>query len=161
MEQAKIPRPPTLKEIQHALFTVNRHAKTALDSRELYDLKKRTLTKLLRERLAEKVALEFSKDPRHGLQSSVVLVKVGTNTSETTFYFHMLAEKEDFKLRHNGKSDEAIRNPRVSMPLDTAKKILYRYLGVRTPSKQKKQMSHKEKRLKSIFVSSYLDGRKY
>ncbi|MCD8510020.1 MAG: hypothetical protein LRY73_09235 [Bacillus sp. (in: Bacteria)] len=161
MEQAKSPRPPSLKEIQHALFIVNRHAKTALDSRELYDLKKRALKKLLRERMAEKVGLEFSKDPRYGLQSSVVLVKVGTATSESTFYFHMLAEKEDFKLKHRGKINEEIRNPRVSMPFETAKRILYRYLGESGPVKQKKQMSEKEKRLKSVFVSSYLDGRKY
>ncbi|MDQ0254850.1 hypothetical protein J2S74_002229 [Evansella vedderi] len=148
-----------LREIQVALYTVNRHAKTAIDSSELYYLKKTVLKKLVHEKFAEKVSLEFSTNPRSGLQSSVVLVRVGAADSEQPFFFHTLAEKGDFKLEHRGKINHNLQNPRVHMGLETAKSILYKYLGEKPPRKRKHPNS-KKKRLDNIFISSYLDGRK-
>ncbi|ADU30581.1 YkyB family protein [Evansella cellulosilytica] len=150
---------PSLQHIKSALYTVNRHAKTALDSRELYYLKRKTLKKLVEENLAEKICLEYSLNPSKGFQSSVVLVRVGHSKSKEPFYFHTIAEKSDFKLEHKGKINQSIQNPRVQMALVTAKSILYKYLG-ETPKQKKTSHKNKNKKLESVFVSSYLDGRK-
>lgn len=167
MESKKI-QTPDLKQIQYALYTINRHAKTALNPSELYHLKKTTLKKLLAEKRAEKVGLQYSTNPRNGLQSSVLLIKVGTTTSEFTFYFHMLAEKGDFdlNLKHTGKIDHNINNPKVHMGLETAKSILYRYTKEKPLGSAKKPLAKKHTKGKvkhlnnNVFVSSYLDGRK-
>ncbi|MFA9560137.1 YkyB family protein [Evansella sp. AB-rgal1] len=153
---------PDLKQIQYALYTINRHAKTALNPSELYHLKKTTLKRLLAEKRAEKVNLQYSINPRNGLQSSVVLVKVGTTDNELKFYFHMLAEKGDFdlNLKHIGKIDNNINNPKVHMGLETAKSILYRYIKEKPLGSTKKHTRAKVKHLDNVFVSSYLDGRK-
>ncbi|MBU9720029.1 MULTISPECIES: YkyB family protein [Bacillaceae] len=144
-----------LTSIQIALYTINKHAKTALNSSELYYLKKKAIKKLLQEHLAKKVSIEFSLNPGKGLQSSVVLVRVGTENSKYQFYFHTAVEKGDFdKLKHSGQRDDSLRNPRVHMNLESAKNIIYRYLG------ETRKKLQKEKKLDHIFISSYLDGRK-
>lgn len=163
--ETKLVQSPDIKQIQHALYTINRHAKTALESTELYNLKKKVLKKLVTENRAKKIGLEYSTNPRVGLQSSVVLVKVGTDDTEPAFYFHTLAEKDDFKLnlKHKGKINHDLNNPRVHMGLEAAKTILYKYLGEIPPQKTKHPNSKRkrpDKRLDNVFVSSYLDGRK-
>lgn len=147
--------------IQHALYTVNRHAKTAIDSSELYYLKRKTIKKLLSENLAKKLYLEYSNNPSRGLQSSVVVVEVGTENCKTPYYFHTIAEKEDFKnLQHKGKMNQEMRNTQVNMSLNKAKNILYNYLD----EKPKKKIQPSYKRNKhlqtNIFTSSFLDGKR-
>ncbi|MBU9713029.1 YkyB family protein [Evansella tamaricis] len=145
-----------LTSIQVALYTINRHAKTALDSSELYYLKRKSLKKLETQNLAEKVCREYSTNPSKGLQSSVVLVKVGTPESEYQFYFHTIAEKGDSQLKHTGKINNDLKNPRIHMRLDAAKTILYNFLGESPQKKRNKKPVYNQ----NIFVSSYLDGRK-
>lgn len=155
-------KPIDIKAIQHALYTVNRHAKTALDSSQLYYLKRKTLDKLLSDKLAQKLHLEYSINPRQGLQSSVVVVRVGTPNCSNPYYFHTFAEKDDFnKLPHKGKMNQEIRNLQVNMSLNTAKNILYNYLN----EEPKNIESHSRRRKKhlhsNIFTSSFLDGKKH
>src|SRR5690625_1904211 len=113
-----------LKEIARALFTVNRHAKTAPEPQHLYHIKKETINKLLKEKRAKKIGLHFSNHPKMSNQHSTILVKVDN------YYFHILPEKKDFEeLDHLGKLDRNYRNPRTKMSLSQAKKIIYRYIN--------------------------------
>ncbi len=48
-----------IRRIAIAIYTVNRHAKTAPNNKELYDLKKMALEKLLRSGDASKIGLHF------------------------------------------------------------------------------------------------------
>ena len=67
----------TVDNIAKAIFTVNRHAKTALNPSFLYLLKKKAIEKLLEEGKAKKVGLHFSRNPKYSQQQSDVLVAVG------------------------------------------------------------------------------------
>lgn len=111
-------------EIARAIFTVNRHAKAALQPKHLYTIKKEAIAKLIREKKAKKIGLHFSNNPKLSNQHSILLVKVGA------YYFHLPPQKEDFKnLEHLGKLDENFRNPPAKMSLSHAKKTLYHYIG--------------------------------
>jgi len=113
-----------LQNIAQAIYTINRHAKTALEPQHLYTLKKETIYKLLKEKRAEKIGLHFSKPTKYSNQSSTLLVKINN------YYFHLPPTKNDFKeLKHLGSLDQSYRNPHVKMSLSKAKKIIYQYLN--------------------------------
>ena len=113
------------EEIFQAIFVVNKHAKTALDPSELYSLKRQAILKLIEKGIAKKVGLHFSNNPRSSKQQSDVLISCGD------FFFHIPPLKEDFKLLpHLGILENTHRNPKVSMSLSYAKKILHHYLGI-------------------------------
>lgn len=117
-------------EISQAIFTVNRHAKTASDNQYLYALKKEALNKMILQDRAQKLGLHFSKNPRKSQQQSSVLVKCGN------YYFHMLPKKEDFEsLEHLGHLDESFRNPASRMNLRSAKEILSELTGLQPAKK--------------------------
>lgn len=110
-------------EIAKALYTVNRHAKAALEPQHLYEIKKKTIEKLLNDNKAKKIGLHFSRNPKFSSQHSMLLVKVDE------YYFHIPPSKEDFKeFEHLGHLDDDFRNKRTRMSLSQAKRILYKYL---------------------------------
>lgn len=148
-----------LEAIKHALYSVNRHAKTAIDKRELYDLKYNTLQKLIKSGHAKKMCLEYSTQPGKSQQSTVVLVKVGMKTREEPLYFHMLPEKDDFKsLKHTGTViNQGLYNPKSTMSLNSAKKLLLQFIG-KNPKKVNPQKPSRPALNKKIFTSSFLDG---
>lgn len=121
-------------EIAQAIFTVNRHAKTAPDNQYLYALKKEALSAMINKNRAKKIGLHFSKNPRKSQQQSSVLVQCGN------YYFHMLPKKEDFEqLDHLGQLDESYRNPPSRMNLKTAKEILSSFTGLQPQKKEAPQ----------------------
>lgn len=121
----------TDSEIAQAIFTVNRHAKTAPDNQFLYALKKEALSMMILQERAQKIGLHFSKNPRKSQQQSSVLVKCGN------YYFHMLPKKEDFEhLEHLGQLDESYRNPPSRMNLKMAKEILSQFTGLLPKKKE-------------------------
>lgn len=116
---------PTIDNLAKAIFTVNRHAKTALNPSFLYLLKKKAIEKLLTEGKAKKVGLHFSPNPKYSQQQSDVLVAVGE------YYFHIPPTKEDFAtLPHLGALNGSYRNPAAKMPLSKAKALLQAYTGI-------------------------------
>lgn len=126
----------TDSEIAQAIFTVNRHAKTAPDNQFLYALKKEALSMMILQERAQKIGLHFSKNPRKSQQQSSVLVKCGN------YYFHMLPKKEDFEhLEHLGQLDESYRNPPSRMNLKMAKEILSEITGL-LPKKKETPKPH-------------------
>lgn len=137
MPTMKLKANPSIETLSQALYTINRHAKTAPDPTFLYLLKKRSLEKLIREGKAKKCGLHFSPNPKNSKQRSDLLITVGN------YYFHMPPSKEDFKqLPHLGKLDENYRNPKTNMSLSTAKAILIEYTG--TKEKQTKPKMQKK-----------------
>ncbi|PLR97475.1 YkyB family protein [Bacillus sp. T33-2] len=117
---------PTIDNLSQAIFTVNRHAKTATNPKYLYQLKHEALQKLLKEGKAKKVGLHFSNNPQFSQQQSDVLVKCGEYT------FHIPPTKADFEvLPHLGRLDDATRNPKAKVTLANAKKLLISYTGLR------------------------------
>lgn len=107
-----------------AIYTVNKHAKTALDNRFLYTLKKQAINKLIQQNHAKKVGLHFVNNPKFSQQQSSVLI------SCADYFFHTLPEKDDFKiLPHLGYLDESYRNPIRRMSLSVAKSLLTAFLG--------------------------------
>ena len=144
-------------EIGEAIYTVNRHVKTATNRKPLYTLKKEAIDQLLQDGFAKKVGLQYVPRPKNSQQFSTLLIAVGP------FLFHTKPTKQDFKqLPHLGDLDRTHRNPKVRLNLTTAKKRLYRYLGrpIQTSQKRKHQHStrRKRQRRRQIFPSSYLDG---
>ncbi|MFD2762005.1 YkyB family protein [Lentibacillus juripiscarius] len=120
-----------LNELAKALFTINRHAKTAPEPRHLYYIKKESINRLLKENRAEKIGLHFSNHPKLSNQHSTLLVKVGD------YFFHIPPAKEDFKqLSHLGELDKHYRNPPAKMSLSQAKKIIYRYIDWKPPKQR-------------------------
>lgn len=148
----------TTRQIAIAIYTVNRHAKTATNNKELYELKKQALDKLLQTGEANKVGLHFVDTPKHSKQHSTTLVQC------SDYLFHMIPEKEDFTtLPHLGHQDQTSRNPQERMSLRNAKELLSRFLGENKNNKLKKKLvQHKniKKKItnKTSFRSSYLDG---
>jgi hypothetical protein len=129
----KSPYKPTIDNLTQAIFSVNRHAKTALDPKYLYLLKRKALEKLVREGKAKKVGLHFSRNPKNSKQQSDVLISAGD------YYFHMPPSKEDFEnLPHLGSLNQTYRNPKSNMSLSQAKEVLQNYVGV-LPSPQRPQ----------------------
>lgn len=118
-------------DIAQAIFTVNRHAKTAPDNHYLYALKKEALNLMIEKQRAKKIGLHFSKKPQKSQQQSSVLVKCGN------YYFHMLPKKEDFSsLEHLGHLDDTYRNPPSRMNLKVAKEILRTLTGLEPQKKE-------------------------
>lgn len=117
---------PTVENLSQAIFTVNRHAKTAPNPKFLYKLKQEALLKLIREGKAKKIGLHFSSNPKYSQQQSDVLVKCGK------YSFHLPPTKVDFeRLPHLGKLNELVRNPRSSLSLTQGKKLLMTYTGLK------------------------------
>lgn len=113
----------SLHDLARAIYTVNRHAKTAPEPQHLYYIKKETLKRLLHEKKAKKIGLHFSDHPKLSNQHSTLLVQV------EDYYFHIPPSKEDFQeLKHLGSLDQNFRNPQTRMSLSQAKKIIYNYI---------------------------------
>ncbi|WP_428908815.1 YkyB family protein [Niallia sp. Krafla_26] len=116
---------PTIENLSQAIFIVNRHAKTAPNPKFLYKLKFSALHKLIREGKAKKIGLHFSNNPKYSQQQSDVLIQCGKYT------FHLPPSKSDFEeLPHLGKLDQNVRNPKATLSLNQAKKILLTYTGL-------------------------------
>lgn len=134
---------PTITNLSQAIFTVNRHAKTASNPKYLYALKKNALNKMIVEKKAKKVGLHFSRNPRFSQQQSDVLVQCGE------YSFHIPPTKEDFHtLPHLGHLDQHSRNPKSRMSLKTAKQLLQQYTGMKeerrkTPTRTQKPVFKK------------------
>lgn len=124
----------TINQIYEAISVVNKHAKTAIIPKQLYELKKLSIAKLLLENKAEKIGLHYTNNPKNNQQHSVTLVKCGA------FYFHIPSIKDDFNnLAHLGKSNEIGSNPKVPMSIGQAKKILMDYTNYIEPTKVMKR----------------------
>ncbi len=63
-EQANKAMELSISNLSQAIFTVNRHAKTALNPKYLYILKKNALNKMIQEQKATKIGLHFSRNPK-------------------------------------------------------------------------------------------------
>jgi len=139
----------TTMDIAKALFTINKHAKTALEPQHLYFIKKKTIEKLLDEEKAKKIGLHFSNNPKLSNQHSILLIQV------ENYYFHLPPKKEDFKtLEHLGSLDDHYRNPRTKMSLSRAKKIIYQYIEWNDPP-QKRRNDTNKKRVRNKKHSSF------
>lgn len=134
-KRAATPSELSIENLSRAIFTVNRHAKTAPNPKYLYTLKRKSLEKLLAEGKAKKEGLHFSKNPRNSQQQSDVLVSAGE------YYFHMPPSKEDFEnLPHLGKLNQTYRNPKTQMGLTYAKRLLQSYVGIKEEEDHQKPM---------------------
>lgn len=150
----------SVRRIAIAIYTVNRHAKTAPNNKELYLLKKMSLEKLIRSNDAKKIGLHFVENPKFSQQHSTTLVRCAD------FLFHMIPEKEDFKsLPHLGHQNQTSRNPQERMSLRTAKEVLIQFTEKEVVTNKARQRFKKESQKKkpsiqntSNFRSSYLDG---
>lgn len=137
-----------IQQIAEAIYTVNRHAKTAPEPQHLYYLKKEAILLLLKEKRAKKIGLHFSDHPKLSNQHSTLLIQVAN------YYFHILPTKDDFEhLEHLGSLDHTYRNPRSKMPLGRAKRILYNFIGWE-PKKKQKHAHHKQRRSSYYTPSS-------
>lgn len=139
----------TIENLAQAIFTVNRHAKTATNPKLLYKLKQETLKKLIEEGKARKIGLHFSENPRNSQQQSDVLVECGRYT------FHIPPAKSDFlELPHFGKLDERVRNPKATLSLNSAKALLQLYTGIseldQTPTNHKKSKTYQKPVFKKL-----------
>ena len=132
---------PSTHSLAQAIFIVNKHAKTALEPKNLYNLKRLALNKLLEEGQAKKLGLHFSDNPRFAAQQSDVII------SCDAYVFHLPPTKEDLKkLPHLGNRSSFIRNPKAVMSLSKAKQILQTYVGQATDINQ----NNKHKNMKKI-----------
>ncbi|MGE7602211.1 YkyB family protein [Peribacillus sp. NPDC097675] len=114
----------SINSLAQAVFIVNKHAKTALEPKNLYNLKRLALNKLMQEGKAKKMGLHFSDNPRFAAQQSDVIVECGS------YVFHLPPTKEDLKtLPHLGSRAASIRNPKAALSLSKAKQILQAYIG--------------------------------
>ncbi len=114
------------KQIAEALFIVNRHSKAATDPTYLYKLKQAAIAKLLTDGHAEKIGLQYSKNPKNCRQHTLVLVKCGD------FLFHIPPAKSDFKeLRHLGKQIPLKHTHKITLSLKRAKNCLEAYTDIK------------------------------
>ncbi|HEY4553368.1 MAG TPA: YkyB family protein [Bacillaceae bacterium] len=144
------PLPPTVKNLSQAIFTVNRHAKTAIDPGFLYKLKKVALEKMIKEGKATKVGLHFSRNPRFSQQQSDVLVECGD------YAFHIPPCKQDFEqLPHLGHLDKHSRNPKARMSLSQAKILLQVYTGLNDPNNKQKTGNRYKPQFKKLGESFF------
>lgn len=153
--------------LAQAIFIVNKHAKTALEPKHLYSLKRLALNKLLQEGRAKKMGLHFSDNPRFAAQQSDVIVTC------SSYIFHLPPSKEDLKvLPHLGNRSNIFRNPKTVMSLSKAKQILQSYIGQveehnipqeKTNKINKSRYGNKvKKEYQNPFPSSFLSkGSKY
>ncbi|WP_404408865.1 YkyB family protein [Jeotgalibacillus malaysiensis] len=122
------------ERIAQAIFTVNKHAKTAPDSKFLYQMKKAAIDQMLKEGKAKKVGLQYSRNPGLSQQRSDLLVECAD------YMFHIPPQKTDFKeLPHLGKLSDNVRNPKTRMNLREAKSILQSYTGLKPVQDQHHQ----------------------
>ncbi len=148
-----------IRQLAIAIYTINRHAKTAPDNKQLYTLKKMALDKLIRTGKAEKLGLHFVENPKFSKQHSALLVRCDD------FLFHTIPDKEDFKtLPHLGQQDAASRNPQERMSLKTARDLLSAFVNPHAPMIEEKKSTVPPKKRRMIqntqtFRSSYLDGK--
>lgn len=149
--------------LAQAIFIVNKHAKTALEPKKLYNLKRLALNKLLEEGKAKKLGLHFSDNPRFAAQQSDVIISCGA------YVFHLPPTKEDLKtLPHLGNRSSCIRNPKAVMSLSKAKQILLTYVGqteevhLTQKNSRKPDWEKPKQRYYNPFPSSFLGkGSKY
>jgi hypothetical protein len=146
----------TTEDLGKAIFTINKHAKTALEPKALYWLKKKTIEKLLKEGKAKKVGLHYSPNPKNCRQQSDVLISIGD------YFFHIPPSKEDHKqLPHLGNRDGSYRNKKSDFSLKKSKEILEFYLDEKKITKEpKREMKQKKRGINNInnniFTNSYL-----
>jgi hypothetical protein len=139
---------PTVLELAEALYTINRHAKTAPNPKYLYALKRISIEKLIREKKAEKVGIQLSPNPKYSKQQLDVLIKI------ESFYFHIPPAKGDAQaLPHLGKQNVSFKNPKVRIPLKKATSILEQYAG--KPSQTLKGKTNKSVSQK-VFSNEHL-----
>ncbi|MBU8877629.1 hypothetical protein BGM26_01330 [Bacillus sp. FJAT-29790] len=141
---------PTVENLSQAIFTVNRHAKTAPNPKFLYKLKQDALQKLITEGKAKKVGLHFSGNPKYSQQQSDVLVECGE------YSFHLPPSKADFgNLPHLGRLNEYVRNPRASLSLNQAKKLLMTYTGLKEDNPMNKKRPYEKPVFKKLGESYF------
>ena len=141
-----------IRQLTVAIYTVNRHAKTAPDNKKLYTLKKIALDKLISSGHATKVGLHFVENPKFSKQHSTTLV------SCCDFLFHMIPEKEDFtSLPHLGHQYYTSRNPQERMSIRAAKELLSKYIGVPQNNTQVKEQSPPRKKSTICKIRPTLD----
>ncbi|MTH53112.1 hypothetical protein GKZ89_06775 [Bacillus mangrovi] len=134
------------ENLAKAVYTVNKHAKTAPNPKYLYYLKKKALLKLITEGKAEKKGLHFSQNPKYSKQQSDVLVCAGS------YYFHMPPAKEDFhQLPHLGSLNQSYRNPKSHLSLSKAKELLQAYTGIKEEQPSKRPVAHSRTYVKPVF----------
>lgn len=139
-------------QIAQAIFTINKHAKTAPDNRFLYMLKKHAIQKLIEQKQAKKIGLHFVERPRNSQQQSSVLIAC------EDYYFHTLPEKDDFKeLPHLGHLDRTYRNPPCRMSLKQAKSILILFTDMKIEN-PKPTIPAKKKNNLHVHRTSYFYG---
>jgi hypothetical protein len=97
------------------------------------------------------VGLHFSQNPKLSQQQSDVLIVCGN------YSFHIPPAKTDFEdLPHLGKLDNAVRNPKASLSLTQAKKLLISYTGLTdTPNQQEKKKANYQKPVFKKLGESY------
>ncbi|SOC15560.1 YkyB-like protein [Ureibacillus xyleni] len=140
----------TVENLSKALFVVNKHAKTAIDPKFLYELKKKAIVKLLAEGKAKKIGLHFSKNPKLSKQTSTVLITCGD------YLFHQLPSKEDFQnLPHLGDLDDQHRNPKTHVSLKQAKALLVAYTGLKPPQPTNPYAPNTKKQSFSPFAKRF------
>ncbi|HWJ78857.1 MAG TPA: YkyB family protein [Niallia sp.] len=138
------PLKPTLENLLQAICVVNRHAKTATNPKFLYKLKNDSLQKLIREGKARKIGLHFSNNPKFSQQQSDLLIECQQYT------FHLPPSKKDFEeLPHLGSLNQNIRNPKSTLSLTQAKKLLSQYTGLKEAATN--NMPRQKKYQKPIF----------
>ena len=148
-------------DILIALYTVNCHAKTAEDPKELYRLKHETLQKLLSSGGAKKIGLHFSGNSTRnaqaptnstmglGKQNSVVIIECGD------YRFHVPASSEDLKsLPHLG---EAImyQNKKERISIFKAKKILYDFTKLEPQTPAPKQSPKRYSTSRNVYGDGF------
>src|SRR5699024_9773688 len=127
----------SISDLAKAIYTVNRHAKSALKPKQLYELKKAAISKLIEQKRVEKIGLQFSQNPQRSVQHSVLLVKIDD------YYFHTLPEKDDFNhLKHLGDITLHHRNPKAHMSLRIAKQLLFDFLDWKEPTNKPQYSSY-------------------
>ncbi|WP_108670153.1 YkyB family protein [Peribacillus acanthi] len=153
MEQ-KENRPQSTDVLAQALFIVNKHAKAAPKPQALYELKQRTIEKMLTEGKAKKLGLHFSDNPKYAQQQSDVIVECGN------YIFHLPPSKEDMKnLPHLGSRSVNKRNPKTFLSLSKAKSVLFSYIGTSLVEQKTKKVLPKKTlhhQTSNIFPSSFL-----
>ncbi|MDQ0217271.1 hypothetical protein ELQ35_07950 [Peribacillus cavernae] len=152
--------------LAQAIFIVNKHAKTAPEPKYLYNLKRISLDKMLKEGKAQKKGLHFSDNPRFSAQQSDVIIQCGD------FIFHLPPTRDDLKtLPHLGSRTAQVRNPKAALSLSKAKQILQEYVGKaddlkgdRTPALKKNHAygTRQKHTIQNPFPSTFLGkGFKY
>lgn len=136
--------------LSKAVFVVNKHAKSAIEPKFLYDLKKKALEKLIVDGKAKKIGLHFSRNPKLSRQTSSVLITCGA------YLFHLPPTKEDFQtLPHLGHLNDQQRNPKTQFSLKQAKALLIAYTGLKEPQPTKSYVSYTSKQSMSPFTKRY------